>query len=119
MDMSVQKGGVPGVAGFLEYTSIITKIIKDTNKNLGDLAALWLDLTNAYGMIPHKLVDLTLKTYHVAERFQKLVQCYYDGIKVCFTCGDFTTDWQRLEVGIVTGCTILSDLVFGSNEPSR
>lgn len=23
-----------------------------------------------------------------------------------FTCGDFTTDWQRLEVGIVTGCTI-------------
>ncbi|KAJ7995783.1 hypothetical protein DPEC_G00248170 [Dallia pectoralis] len=23
-----------------------------------------------------------------------------------FTSGDFTTNWQRLEVGIVTGCTI-------------
>ncbi|KAK0136924.1 hypothetical protein N1851_026894 [Merluccius polli] len=23
-----------------------------------------------------------------------------------FTCGNFTIDWQRLEVGIVTGCTI-------------
>lgn len=23
-----------------------------------------------------------------------------------FTCGDFTTSWQRLEKGIVTGCTI-------------
>ncbi|KAK0141179.1 hypothetical protein N1851_021821 [Merluccius polli] len=23
-----------------------------------------------------------------------------------FTCGSFTTDWQRLEVGIVTGCII-------------
>ncbi|KAK0136941.1 hypothetical protein N1851_026874 [Merluccius polli] len=51
-------------------------------------------------MIPHKIGETTLKTYHVPERFQKLLH------SMRFTCGNFTTDWQRLEVVIVTGCTI-------------
>ncbi len=93
MDTSVQKGGIPGVVGFLELTSIIPKIIEDAKKNRGDLADLWLDLTNAYGTIPHKLVELMLKTYHVPECFQKLLQCYYDNFYMRFTCGDFTTEW--------------------------
>ena len=57
-------------------------------------------------MVPQKLVETTLKTYHVPEQFQKLLQCYFDKFNMRFTCGNFTTDWQRLEVGIVTGCTI-------------
>ncbi|KAK0136845.1 hypothetical protein N1851_026974 [Merluccius polli] len=69
--------------------------------------AFYYILLNAYGTIPHKLVETTLKTYHVPEQFQKLLQCYFDKFNMCFTCGNFTTDWQRLEVGIVTGCTIL------------
>ncbi|KAL1261209.1 hypothetical protein QQF64_009036 [Cirrhinus molitorella] len=69
----------------VEHTSIVTKIIEDAKKNGGDLAVLWLDLTNAYGRIPHKLVDLTLKTYHVPERFQKLLQHYYNNFNMHFT----------------------------------
>ena len=30
---------------------------------------------------------------------------YYDHVKMRFTVNNFTTQWQRLEVGIVTGCT--------------
>ena len=30
---------------------------------------------------------------------------YYDNLLLRFTVKDFTTAWQRLEVGIVTGCT--------------
>lgn len=43
MDTLVQKGGVPGVSGCLEHTSIISKIIKDAKRNNGDLTVLWLD----------------------------------------------------------------------------
>ncbi len=106
MDTSVQKGGVPGVSGCLEHTGVIIKIIKDAKRNHGDLAVLWLDLTNAYSTIPDKLVELALKTYHAPERFQMLLQCYFGNFNISFTCRDFTTDWQRLKVGIVTGCTI-------------
>ncbi|KAK0147793.1 Chloride channel protein 2 [Merluccius polli] len=67
MDTSVQKGGVPWVPGCLEHTSVISKMIEDAKRNHGDLTVLWLNLTNAYGTIPHKLVETTLKTYHVPE----------------------------------------------------
>lgn len=69
MDTSVQKWGISGVAGYLEHTSIITKIIKDVKKNRGDLAVLWLDLTNAYGTIPQMLVDLTFKNLPCPRAF--------------------------------------------------
>ena len=81
MDTSVQKGGVPGVPGCLEHTSVLSKIIEDAKRNHGDLAVLWLVLTNAYGTIPHKLVETTLKTYHVPERFQKCLQCYFNRLQ--------------------------------------
>ncbi|KAK0138094.1 hypothetical protein N1851_025636 [Merluccius polli] len=48
MDTSVQKGEVLGVPGYVEHTSIISKIIEDVKRNHGDLTVLWLDLTNAY-----------------------------------------------------------------------
>ena len=35
-----------------------------------------------------------------------MVRKYYDMFKMRFTTGTFTTDWQRLEVGIAAGCTI-------------
>lgn len=36
---------------------------------------------------------------------------YFRGIQIRFTVGEFTTAWQQLEKGIVTGCTI-SPILF-------
>ena len=106
IDIAVQKGGVPGVSGCVEHTGSLTQIIREARENKGDLAVLWLDLMNAYGSIPHKLVQLTLDRYHVPEKTRTLLQDYFDRFRMRFTVGDYTTRWQRLEVGIVTGCTI-------------
>lgn len=57
IDTSVQKGGVPGVPGCIEHATMITEIIKEAKKNCGDLVVIWLDLPNAYGTIPHKLIE--------------------------------------------------------------
>ena len=38
---------------------------------------------------------------------------YFDQFKLRFTVGKYTTNWQRLEIGIVTGCTI-SVILFGA-----
>lgn len=106
IDTSVQKGGIPGVPGCIEHTSVLSKIIQDARENKGDLTVLWLDLANAYGSIPHKLVELTLRRYHIPDRFVDLLKHYFNGFKMRYSTNGFTTDWQRLEVGIVTGCTI-------------
>ena len=113
IDTSVQKGGIPGVSGCIEHTSVITQIIKEARQNKGELAVIWLDLANAYGTIPHKLVDLTLARYHVPEKFRSLIQDYYARFNMRFTVNGYTTALQRLEIGIITGCTI-SVIIFAA-----
>ncbi|CAC5359709.1 unnamed protein product [Mytilus coruscus] len=39
-----------------------------------------------------------------------MLQHYFNNFVMRFTVADYTTAWQRLEVGIVTGCTISVDL---------
>ena len=80
--------------------------MREANVSKGELAVIWLDLANAYGTVPHKLVELTLERYHAPGKTRALLKDYFDNLLLRFTVKDFTTAWQRLEVGIVTGCTI-------------
>uniref|UniRef100_A0A1A8S175 Reverse transcriptase domain-containing protein n=1 Tax=Nothobranchius rachovii TaxID=451742 RepID=A0A1A8S175_9TELE len=71
------KGGVPGVPGCLEHTGVVTQLIREAKEGKGDLAVIWLDLANAYGSIPHKLVKTELwKAEPVRIKF--LVKSVYD-----------------------------------------
>ena len=53
IDTSVQKGGIPGIAGCLEHGNMIWEAIKKAKVNKKDLDVIWLDLANAYGSVPH------------------------------------------------------------------
>ena len=111
IDTSVQKGGVPDVSGCLEHTSVISQLIREAKANKGDLVVTWLDIANAYGSMPHSLIMTALQNTHVPERMQELVKSYYGEVKIRFSTTEFTTDWQRVEKGIITGCT-LSVILF-------
>lgn len=78
IDTTVPKGGIPGVPGCIEHTGVVTQLICEARESRGDLAVLWLDLANAYGSIPHKLVELSLSKYHVPEQVRNLILDYYD-----------------------------------------
>ncbi|KAL3972927.1 tetraspanin-7 [Sarotherodon galilaeus] len=101
IDNSVQKGGIPKVPGCLEHTGV----------NRGDLKVLWLDLANAYGSIPHKLVQQALNQYYIPEKFRNLILDYYADFHLRVSSGTITFDWHKLEKGIITGCTI-SPILF-------
>lgn len=106
IDTSVQKGGVPGVPGCLEHTGVVSQLIREARESKGDLAVLWLDLTNAYGSIPHKLVETALTRHHVPEKICNLIMDYYNDFSARVSSGQATSAWHRLEKGIITGCTI-------------
>ena len=56
---------------------------------------LWLDLKNAYVPIPHKLVQLTLKHYHVPDRISNLILDYYKTFKMrTITEGSISAWWE-------------------------
>ena len=113
LDTSVQKGGAPGVSGCIEHTSVLTQLIREARENKGDLSVVWLDLTNAYGSMPHKVVEETLKRYHVPEKVKNLIKQYYSRFFIRFTYNKGKTRWQQLEKGIITGDTI-SVILFSS-----
>ena len=63
-------------------------------------------LANAYGTVPHKLIEAALEHYHIPEKIARIVRDYLERIHLRFRVGDYITAWQRLGKGIVTGCTI-------------
>ena len=111
IDTSIQKGGVPSVSGCMEHTAILSQLIREAKTEKKGLVVVWLDIANAYGSIPHSLIQLALRRAHVPEEFCQLVESYYSNMNIRFTTKHFTTDWQRVEKGIITGCT-LSVILF-------
>ena len=106
IDPSIQKGGIPGVSGCLEHTAILSQLISEAKKERRNLVVTWLDIANAYGSIPHNIIRIALERAHVPEKTRSLIDSYYKNVKIRFTTRDFTTDWQRVEKGIITGCTL-------------
>ena len=97
----MQKGGIPGFPGYLEHTSVISQLIKEAKEMKGDLTVVWLDLANAYGTVPHKLIETALEHYHIPEKIARIERYYLERIHLSFRVGDYVTAWQRLEKRIV------------------
>ena len=67
---------------------------------------LWLDLANAYGSVPQKLIQFALRRYLVPEDWIDLIMAYYDGLWGRTTSSGISSDWMWYERGIFAGCTI-------------
>ncbi|KAK3759133.1 hypothetical protein RRG08_033378 [Elysia crispata] len=74
-----------------------------------NLDVIWLDLANAYGSVPHQMIQLRM--YHVPEDIQVMLDDYCSGFRMRFSTNNYTTDCISLEIGIAMGCTI-SPILF-------
>ena len=79
INILVQKGGVPGIAGCLEHGYMIW----ETRKK--DLDVILLDLANAYGSVPDQMILLSSQMYHILEELSKMLRTYFDGFLKWFT----------------------------------
>lgn len=111
LDTSIQKGGVAGIPGCLEHASMIWEVIQKAKSQKKDLDVVWLDLANAYGSVPHQMIQQALRMYHVPENICQMLEKYFGGFRMRFSTTNFTTDWVNLDVGIAMGCTI-SPILF-------
>ena len=111
LDTSVQKGGVEGHPGVWEHISSLWEVIKDAKKSQKNMAAIWLDLANAYGSVPHGAIMFALKWYHFPPSLTNLIDKYYSGLYARFSVRDWNSEWQKFSIGIFMGCT-LSPILF-------
>lgn len=85
--------------------------IQGAKQKQSDLTVVWLDLANAYGSITHDVIQEGLNHYYIPVAIRDMITSYLGGFKLRFTSAHFTTDWQDLQTGIPTGCTI-SPILF-------
>ena len=111
INTSIQKGGIPKVSGCIEHTAVLSQMIREAKSEKKNLVVTWLDIANAYGSIPHSVISSALEAAHVPEPVRKLISSYYNNVNIRFSTTRFTTKWQRVEKGIITGCT-LSVILF-------
>ena len=99
------------VPGCWEHMSTVWSALKEARSNKSDLATIWLDIANAYGSIPHKLIFFALKRYGVHDHWISLVQNYYVGIYSKSFSESAPSNWHQHQRGIFAGCT-LSIILF-------
>lgn len=92
IDTSVSIRGIQGVHGFLEHTGVMTQLIREARERREDLAVLWLDLTNAYGSFPHKLVEVAVERHRVSQKVKDLILDYYSQFSLRVSSGQLTSD---------------------------
>ncbi|XP_076155592.1 uncharacterized protein LOC143138965 [Alosa pseudoharengus] len=93
------------------HSAWISHLIQEARGSQGNLTVVWLDLANAYGSMPHSLINKAMEQYHIPDKIRQMINSYLGSFKLRFQTAKFTTTWQPLEKGIVTGCTV-SPILF-------
>ena len=107
VNTSIQKAGIPGFPGCIEHASMLWDRIKAAWDNKStELHVIWLDLENAYGSVRHPLIEKALDFIWIPEDIRKLISGYYKCTYMRFSNAKYSTNWQKLNIGIIMGCVI-------------
>ena len=85
---------------------MLSQLIREAKKEKRNLVITWLDIANAYGSVPHRLIVTALKEAHIPEDVVNLIESYYQDVQIRFTTKNYVTEWQKVGKGIITGCTL-------------
>jgi hypothetical protein len=77
-----QKGFVQGRAGCVEHAAMANAIINDAVEKKRQLYILALDLRDAFGSIPHDLINENLRSIGVPRELRKLIINSYEGATI-------------------------------------
>ena len=63
----MQKAFLPGINGCIEHNMAMDEVIKNARKYKKTMYGTWFDLEDAFGSVPHILIEETLKRNHLPE----------------------------------------------------
>ena len=95
IDETVQKACIPGSPGCIEHAAMIWDEIHVAKREKKDLSVVWLDLANAFGSVPHRFLDYTIKHFWIPDVVRLLMMSHYNMFVMRFTVDTFTTAKAR------------------------
>ena len=105
INLSIQKGCMAKVPGCRQHMSLVWGELETAKSNKISITAVWLDLANAYGSIPHQLIFYSPKFYGINPTWIDLLTSYCNGLWSKSFSTKATSGWQKHFRGIFTGCT--------------
>lgn len=107
----VQKSARPS-EGCYEHTFILQSLVLDAKRLGEDLFLSWLDLKNAFGSVPHDVIQITLHHLGVPEGIVDLIKNIYTNASTEVNTPSGTTPPTiPLLAGVKQGCP-LSPIIF-------
>lgn len=105
-----QKGFMP-FEGCLEHNFVLQTVIQDARRNRRSCAMAWLDLTNAFGSVPHDTIWEALFAKGLARSFVEKIREIYTGTSTSYITEAGITPEVVIKKGVKQGCP-LSPLIF-------
>ena len=105
-----QKGFMP-VDGCSEHNFVLQSILQEARRNKKECAVTWLDLTNAFGSIPHETIFAALKWAGLNNTAINTIRLLYNGNTTTIKTNEGNTDPIPIESGVKQGCP-LSPIIF-------
>lgn len=94
------KGWNPRPPRCTKHSTLIWDQIQRAKREKSELHVVWLHLTNAYGSVPHRLIDFDLEFFNVPGCVQNIIARYFSNLHMCVSLKDYTTGWQELNAGL-------------------
>ncbi|GIY27770.1 retrovirus-related Pol polyprotein from type-2 retrotransposable element R2DM, partial [Caerostris darwini] len=105
-----QKGFRP-YDGVLEHNFILQQSIERARSSKKDICIAWLDVTNAFGALPHSALFDSLRSLNVGESLVRLIEDIYHGSTTRILTEEGTSSDIPIKSGVKQGCP-LSGLLF-------
>jgi len=82
-----QKGFLPGVKGIQEHTQLLQTAVEETTFKRRTMSVVWLDLCNAFGSVPHAVLEELFKSLPIPDDLRRLLVDIYEGNLMDFVVG--------------------------------
>ena len=81
IDPKMQKAFLPGINGCIEHNITMEEIVKDARVNKKTLHITFFDLADAFGSVPHELIQHTLSRNLFPQQIQDHMKSHYNNTK--------------------------------------
>uniref|UniRef100_A0A183CIN3 Reverse transcriptase domain-containing protein n=1 Tax=Globodera pallida TaxID=36090 RepID=A0A183CIN3_GLOPA len=105
-----QKGFMP-VDGCAEHNFVLQSIIQDAKRAKRHCSVAWLDLTNAFGSIPHQTIFTALRWSGLSETSISIIRRLYASSYTQIRHSNGLTPEILIRAGVKQGCP-LSPIIF-------
>lgn len=102
-DTAIQKGFARNIQGCIEHGFTLQSALTHARRHRRNISVTWLDIKNAFGSTKHKLIQLSLRRYHVPEPLCQIIYSQYDGLAAIASTSVWSTAPFAYERGVFQG----------------